>query len=84
MKLSNPGRKVNAKILTNMQKMVHHVERAGRMLHCWEDDPNRWTFDKVTRLYETIHGKSQKGKRRHEGLTWMTYFNMVKRLKVDL
>ena len=85
LKESNKNRKVNAKILTDMKKMMQFVERAGRESNVWEEDPNGWTPAGVTRLYETIHWKFRiqpaKGKRRFEGITWITYLGIVKRAK---
>ena len=57
LKESNKGQKMNVKIFTDMKKMMHFVERAGRESNVWEDDPNNWTTAAVTRLYETIHWK---------------------------
>ena len=83
LKRSNKGQKVNAKILTDMKKMMQYVERAGRELNVWEEDATGWTTEKVTRMYESIHWKfcipPRKGTRRFEALTWKTYLNMVKK-----
>ena len=59
IKDSNKGStaKVNVKVLTDMKRMMQHVERAGRELNVWEEDPESWTPAKVTRLYETIQWK---------------------------
>ena len=85
LKKSNKNGKVNAKILTDMKKMMQFVERAGRESNVWEEDPNSWTPAGVTRLYKTIHWKFRiqpaKGKRRFEGITWITYLGIVKRAK---
>ena len=57
LKESNKGKKTNAKILTDMKKMMQYVERVGRELNVWEEDPEKWTPAAVTGLYETIHWK---------------------------
>ena len=66
-----------------MKKMMSYVERSERELGVWESDPDNWTADKVTKLYETVHWKfkyhSQRGTRRFEGLMWKTYLNMVRK-----
>ena len=84
LKQSNKGKKVNAKILTDMKKMIEFVERAGKELNVWEENAQSWTPAKVTRLYETVHWKFKiKPARgtRYEGITWITYLGMVKRAK---
>ena len=48
LKESNKGKKVNAKILTDMKKMMQFVERAGRECNVWEEDPDNWTPATVT------------------------------------
>ena len=77
----NKGEKINSKILTDMKRMMKYVEQAGRELEVWEEEANAWTPEKVTRLYETIQWKfcikPQRGTRRFEGLTWITYLKMV-------
>ena len=64
------------------------VERAGRELNVWEDDPERWTPAGVTRLYETIHWKFRiqpaKGSRRFEALTWISYLRIIQKAKGKL
>ena len=81
-------KKGNAKILTDMKKMMQFVEKASNELNVWEEDPENWTPAKVTRLYETVHWKFRfkpsRGKRRFEGITWITYLGMVKRAKGKL
>ena len=77
LKESNKGKKMNAKILTDMKKMMQYVERVGRELNVWEEDPEKWTPAAVTRLYETIHWKFRikpaGGLRRFEALIWIGY-----------
>ena len=41
LKESNKGKKMNAKILTDMKKMMQYVERVGRELNIWEKDPEK-------------------------------------------
>ena len=81
LKRSNKDQKVNAKVLTDMRKMMGHVEKAGRGLDKWEDDATKWTPSLVTDLYEAVNWKfripPKRGTRRFEALTWKTYFNMV-------
>ena len=90
IKDSNKGStaKVNVKVLTDMKRMMQHVERAGRELHVWGEDPESCTPAKVTRLYETIQWKFRippsKGTRRFEGISWLTYLDIVKRAKGKL
>ena len=48
LKESNKGKKTNAKILTDMKQMMKFVERAGRELNVWEEDPGRLTPATVT------------------------------------
>ena len=85
LKESNKGKKMNVKILTDMKKMMQYVERVGRELNVWEEDPEKWTPAAVTRLYETIHWKFRikpaGGLRRFEALTWISYLGIIKRAK---
>ena len=88
LKESNKGKKMNVKILTDMKKMMQYVERVGRELNVWEEDPEKWTPAAVTRLYETIHWKFRikpaGGLRRFEALTWISYLGIIKRAKGKL
>mmetsp|Transcript_28425 Transcript_28425/g.43598 ORF Transcript_28425/g.43598 Transcript_28425/m.43598 type:complete len:328 (-) Transcript_28425:179-1162(-) len=88
LKESNKGKKMNVKILTDMKKLMQYVERAGRELNVWEEDPENWTPATVTRLYETIHWKFRikpaRGLRRFEGLTWITYLGIIRKAKGKL
>ena len=88
LKFSNSGEKVNVKILTDMKCMASHVERAGRELNVWEEDPEAWTPAKVTRLYETVNWNFRippaRGTQQFEGLSWLTYLAIVKKAKGKL
>ena len=57
LKQSNKGQKVNAKILTDMRKMMEYVKCAARELNVWEDQATGWTTEKVNCMYESIHWK---------------------------